>query len=143
LAPAIRWADFEPAIPREGAAALGNPLAGTEILLFLDPAEEGSLRLLNEALRLRAEDILVQVYLKDGLDLALAGDARALLAAVARGETPPAPAATEEEKAAARVLVERQRAAAKIETYPTAVWKGGRRRGAFTLESVVAAARGR
>jgi len=141
--PAIRWADFDPDIPRVGAASFGNPLAGVEVLLFLDPAQEASRRLLTEALGLHAQDVLVQVYLKDGVDLALAADPRAYLEAVAQGEPPPEPSVSDDEREAARTLVERQQEAARIEAYPTAIWKGGRRRGEFTLESILAVARPR
>lgn len=128
--PSVFVADFEPQIPREGAIAVADTGAPVEVLLFLDPAQEESRRLLREALDAKAEGVVVQVYLKD---LPLAADARPLLEAAARGEPVPTVAASP--------LVERTVKAANLSGYPTAIWKGGRKTGDFTLASILAAAR--
>lgn len=130
--PAVIVPDFEQQIPRQGAVALGEARAPIEILLFLDPAEEESKRLLEEALRLRAEDVILQVYLKDR---ALPADARGVLEAAAAGEPLPAPEPS--------TLPERQVSAARVTAYPTAIWKGGRQSGGWTLSQILAAARGK
>lgn len=101
--PAVLVPDFEPQIPREGATSLGDARAAHEILLFLDPEQEESRRLHREAKDLKAEDVILQVYL--------------------------------------RPLPERHVARARITEYPTAIWKGGRKSGAFTLAEVLVAAR--
>jgi hypothetical protein len=132
--PAVHWASFDAAIPREGAAALGNTRAPTEILLFLDPAQDLSRRLLREALEFRGDDVLLLVYLPG---VALASDARAYLETVALAEATTPPPETE----AGRILAERTKAAAKVLEFPTAIWKGGRTSGDFRLAKVLAAAR--
>jgi hypothetical protein len=134
--PALRWAEFEPEIPREGAIALGDPRAPTEILLFVDPAQEESRARLREALELKDEDTLVLVYARGQ---SLLPDARPYLEAVARGQAVDPPASDDPDLV--RVTVERIEAAAKVTEYPTAIWKGGRRHGAFTLSSIVTVAR--
>jgi len=128
--PAVILPDFEQQIPRQGAVPLGETRAPHEVLLFLDPAQEASRNLLKEALELKDEDVLVQVYLKDR---PLAPGSRAVLKAVARGDPlPPEEPST---------LPERWVKAAKLKEYPTAIWKGGRQDGAVTLASVLAAIR--
>jgi hypothetical protein len=126
-APSALVADFEPEIPREGAARIGDPTATTEVLLFLDPAQEASRKLLREALAADVQDAVLQVYLKDR---ALSPGARALLESAARGDPLPPLEATP--------LSGRIFAAANIDRYPTAITKGGRKSGDFTLASVLA-----
>ncbi len=128
--PTVLVPDFEQQIPRQGAVSLGDPRAAHELLLFLDPAQEESRKLLRDVLEAKAEDVLVQVYFKDR---ALPAGGRALLEAAARGEPLPAPEAS--------TLPERHVAAAKLTEYPTAIWKGGRRSGGFTLAEILAATR--
>jgi hypothetical protein len=100
------------------------------VLLFLDAAQEESRNLLHDVLELRAEDLLVHVYLKG---LALPSDGRAILEAAARGASLPPPVPS--------TLPERHVAAARITEYPTAIWKGGRKAGGLTLATILAAAR--
>jgi hypothetical protein len=134
--PALRWAEFEPEIPREGAVALGDPRAAIEILLFVDPAGEASRARLLEALELKADDTLVLVYVKGQ---ALPAGARAYLEPLARGQAVDPLLADDPDRA--RVTVERIEAAARITEYPTAIWRGGRRHGVFSLSSIVTVAR--
>jgi len=128
--PAVIIPDFETQIPRQGAVLLGDPRAKHEVLLFLDPEQPASLSLLRDALDTKEEEVVLQVYFKGR---ALPADGRAILEAVARGEplVPEKPG----------TLPERQAAAAKLTEYPTAIWKTGRKSGAFTLADTVAAAR--
>jgi hypothetical protein len=137
--PAVIVPAFEPRIPREGAAALGDPRAAHEVLLFLDPAQEASRRLLREALdafpekgepRPEAVDVLLHVYVKGR---ALRAEARAILDGIARGDLLPSAPPTP--------LLQRHAAAANVTEYPTAIWKGGRRSGAFTLAELLPAKR--
>ncbi len=128
--PAVILPDFETQIPRQGAVALGDPRAKHEVLLFLDPEQQASLALLREALDAKQEDVLLHVYLKGR---ALPADGRATLEAVSRGEPPPPETPT--------TLPERHVAAAKLAEYPTAIWKTGRKTGAFTLADILGAAR--
>jgi hypothetical protein len=128
--PAVVVPDFELSIPREGAVALGSARARIEVLLFIDPEQEASRNVLKDALEVKEEEIILHVYLKDR---ALEPGARAVLEAAARGEPLPAPEPS--------TLPARHAAAAKISEYPTAIWKGGRKDGAVTLATVLAAAR--
>ncbi len=127
--PQVLVPDFEQQIPREGAVALGDVRAPHEVLLFLDPAQEASRALLRDALDTRAEDVILQVYLKGR---ALPAGGRALLEAVARGEPLPPPEPS--------TLPERHVAAAKLTEYPTAIWKGGRESGSLSLAAILAKA---
>ncbi len=128
--PAVIIPDFETQIPRQGAVLLGDPRARHEVLLFLDPEQPASLSLLRDALDTKEEAVVLQVYFKGH---ALPADGRAILDAVARGEPlPPEEPST---------LPERHVAAAKITEYPTAIWKTGRKSGAFTLVDTLVAAR--
>jgi hypothetical protein len=128
--PAVVLPDFEPQVPRGGAASLGDARATVEVLLFLDPEQEESRNLLRDALEVKDPAVILQVYLKGR---ALPADARALLEAAARGD--PLPAA-EPSVHPARAVV-----AARITEYPTAIWKGGRQTGGVALAQVLAAAR--
>lgn len=127
--PAVLVPDFETQIPRQGAVPLGDARAAHEVLLFLDPAQEGSRKLLRAALDAKAEDVILQVYFKDR---ALPADGRALLEAAARGEPLPAPETS--------TLPERHVAAAKLTEYPTAIWKDGRESGNLSLAAILAKA---
>jgi hypothetical protein len=127
--PQVLVPDFETQIPRQGAVALGDPRAPHEVLLFLDPAQEASRAVLRDALKVKEEDVILQVYFKDR---ALPYGGRALLEAVARGE--PLPAAEES------TLPARHEAAAKLKEYPTAIWKGGRESGSLSLAAILAKA---
>jgi hypothetical protein len=128
--PAVVVPDFEPEIPRQGAVAIGDSRAPREVLLFLDPAQAASLALLRDALAARGEDVLLHVYLRGH---ALPADGREILEGVARGGAPPA--------AEPSALPERHVARAQVTEWPTAIWKTGRRSGAFSLAEVLAAAR--
>jgi hypothetical protein len=128
--PAVVVPDFETEIPRQGAVALGDARAPREVLLFLDPAQEASLAVLRDALAATTEDVLLHVYLRGH---ALPADGRAILETVARGGAPPA--------AQASALPERHVARARITEWPTAIWREGRRSGAFPLADILAAAR--
>lgn len=128
--PAVVLPDFGPEIPREGAAALGDPRASLEVLLFLDPEQEESRGVLRDALEAKAADTILQVYLKGR---ALPADARQVLEAAARGDPLPAPEPS--------VHPARAVAAGKITEYPTAIWRGGRQVGGVSLAQVLNAAR--
>jgi len=130
--PAVIVPDFEQEIPRQGAVALGNSRAPIEVLLFLDPAQEESRGILADALGLRDDDVILQVYLKDR---ALAPDAHAVLEAAARGDPLGDPEPS--------TIPARYVAAAKLTEYPTAIWKGGRQSGGWTLAQILSAARGK
>jgi hypothetical protein len=127
--PAVIIPDFATDIPRQGAFPLGDARAPNEILLFLDPAEETSRALLRDALVANTPGVILEIYLKDRV---LPADARPLLEAAARGDPLPDP---EPSPLPARTV-----AAAKITEYPTAIWKGGRRTGPFTLADILTAA---
>jgi hypothetical protein len=128
--PAVVLPAFDPQIPREGAASLGEARAAVEVLLFLDPEQEESRNVLRDALEVAAPDVILHVYLKGR---ALPRDARPLLEAAARGGALPA--------AEPSVHPARAASAAKITEYPTAIWKGGRQVGGVSLAQVLAAAR--
>lgn len=130
--PAIVLPDFEPEIPREGAAAIGEARAPIEVLLFVDPEQEASRNLLRDALEITDKDVLLRIYLRGR---ALPADARALLEAAARGDALPAPEPS--------VHPARAVAAAKVTEFPTAIWKGGREGVGANLPRILAAARTR
>lgn len=136
--PDVLWADFAPFVPRTGFAMLGNPLAEKEVLLFVDLSQEPSRALVRDALRVVPEtnaDICVRIYGGDDLILAQrTGRLRAYL----RDPTPqPGDAAS-----VAHLIRRQERARRELNVteLPTAVWKGGRRSGAFALRDVLAAA---
>ena len=136
--PQVRWPRFEPEIPRREAAALGDPFAEIEVLLFVDPGQETSRRLMRDALRLAGKDTLFYFFARgdDGARLMAAqrdGRLAAFLedpAADPRGDLEPF-----------RSEVARQQAAANVTEYPTVIWHGGRRSGDFDLRAVLAGAR--
>jgi hypothetical protein len=125
MPPTVLVPAFEPQIPRQGAASIGDLRAPREVLLFLDPAQEASVRILRDALAANAQGVLFQIYLRDR---ALPSDGRALLERLARGEPlPPAEPSPHPARAAA---------AARITEWPTAIWKEGRRAGSFALADI-------
>jgi hypothetical protein len=137
--PPIRWQSFARAIPRAGAAMLGNPTAEREILLFVDPGEEASRSLLREAADLGLgpkSDLLLVLYAKGDAGARLvAAHAAGRLAALLR-----APDAWDGDLAAARAIVERQEAAMDalgIRAFPTALWKDGKSEGNVPLAALV------
>jgi hypothetical protein len=128
--PAVVVPDFEPEIPRQGAVALGDARAAREVLLFLDPEQDASLVLLRDALAATEEDVLLHVYLRGR---AMVSDDRPALEALARGGVLP--------PAEPGALADRHVARARIEEWPTAIWRDGRRAGAFALGDILRAAR--
>jgi len=136
--PDVLWADFAPFMPRTGFATLGNPLAETELLLFVDLSQDSSRAIVRDALQVVPETnagICVRVY--GGADLILAQRSGRLRAYLRDLAPPPGDAAS------VRHLVERQergRRKLNVTELPTAVWKGGRRSGGFALRDVLAAA---
>ena len=132
------WADFAIFAPRAGFATLGNPLAETEVLLFVDLTQDASRALVREALRLVPErDATVCLRLYGGADLILAQRSGRLREYLRDLEPPPGDAAS------VSYFIERQERAReelKVTEFPTAVWKGDRRSGAFALRDVLAAA---
>jgi len=138
--PQVRWTEFEPDIPRAGAAWLGNPLAPVEVLLFVDPRQEASRQLMREALRLRAPDVLFFFYAPgdEGARLMLAHRRGALEAFLAEPGSSTEPG---DDLEPLRAEVARQAAAAHVTEYPTVIWKGGRITGKIDLASILAAAR--
>ncbi len=134
--PGVRWPRFAQAMPREGVAHLGNPLAESEILLFVDPAQPESRALMEEAAALALEgypDLLLHFYAP--------GDAMAaLLEAESAGrvrEYLKAPAAGDGGTHAMLGRIERARRKLGVVAYPTALWHGGGETGAFRLADVI------
>lgn len=136
--PQVRWARFEPEIPRREAAALGDPLAPIEVLLFVDPDEEASRRVMRDALRLARKDTLFYFF-ADGDHGArmMAAHRNGRLAAYL--ENPTADPAIDLEPFRAEIA--RQQAAAKVTELPTVISGDGRRTGDFDLGAVLAGAR--
>ncbi|MHC4972514.1 MAG: hypothetical protein ACYTG3_09290 [Planctomycetota bacterium] len=136
--PDVLWADFAAFVPRAGFATLGNPLAETEVLLFVDLNQEASRALVRDALEIVPEanaQICLRIY--GGADLILAQQ-RGRLRHYLRDLAPPPGDA-----ASIAYLLERQTRAQRqlrVTELPTAVWKDGRRSGAFALRDVLAAA---
>ncbi|MHC4669712.1 MAG: hypothetical protein ACYTFD_15040, partial [Planctomycetota bacterium] len=140
--PDLLWPDFAPFVPRAHAAALGDPLSETEVLLFVDLEQESSRALVREALRLipaQGAEVLVHLYApgEPGAHLILAQQ-RGELRRYLQDLVPP-----QGEGAAVRLVLERQERARdelKVTEFPTAIWKNGRRSGALRLRDVLAAA---
>lgn len=136
--PDVLWAEFARFVPRRGFAMLGDPLAKDEVLLFVDLSQESSRALVRDALQVvpeRNAEICVRIY--GGADLILAYRSGRLREYLRDLAPPPGQAAS------VGHLVERQERARKelqVTELPTAVWKGGRRSGAFALRDVLAAA---
>jgi hypothetical protein len=141
MAPAsVRYATFAPSIPRRHAAALGDPIAPNEVLLFVDPEQEASRAIMREALEVMpayAEQVLLSIYApgEQGVLLVLA-QKRDSLPAYLDSLTPPPG-----EPKSVRHIAERQQEAWRelgIDRFPTALWKGGRKSGEFTLREILA-----
>jgi hypothetical protein len=136
--PDVLWADFATFVPRAGFATLGNPLAETEVLLFIDLTQDASRALVREALQTVPEtnaEVCLRLY--GGADLILAQRSGRLRDYLRDLEPPPGNAAS------VGYLIEREdraRRELKVTELPTAVWKGDRRSGAFALRDVLAAA---
>jgi hypothetical protein len=136
--PDVLWADFAAFVPRAGFATLGNPLAKTEVLLFVDLSQEASRALIRDAAEIVPEqDAEVCVRLYGGADLILAQQQGRLRDYLRAPDLTPGDAAS-----VAHLLArqERARRQLRVTELPTAVWKGGRRSGAFALRDVLAAA---
>lgn len=136
--PDVLWADFATFVPRSGFATLGNPLADTEVLLFVDLNQEASRALVRDALEIvPATNAQICVRLYGSADLILAQQ-RGRLREYLRDLTPPPGDA----KSVGYLLERQERACRQLEIseFPTAVWKDGRRSGAFALRDVLAAA---
>jgi len=141
--PSVRWPSFAIQVPRRDSAALGNRSAPAEVLLFVDPSQEASQTVLRDALSLQpafGDGVLIYLYApgEQGERLLLAQQAGRLEAYLRDGATPPGDPKT------IRALLERQEEARKqlgIETFPTVVWKGGRKSGRFDLRSILESAR--
>ena len=57
--PSVRWTRFDHAMPRAGAAMLGEPMAKKEILVFVDPEQEESRRLMARLANEESETLYV------------------------------------------------------------------------------------
>jgi hypothetical protein len=136
--PDVLWADFAAFVPRAGFATLGNALAETEVLLFVDLEQDASRALVREALEIvppTNAEVCLRIY--GGAGLILAQQRGRLRDYLRDLEPPPGDAAS------VGYLIERQKRAQRqlrITEFPTAVWNGGRRSGAFALRDVLAAA---
>jgi len=139
--PDVRVPAFAPRVPRAGAAAIGDPRAETEVLVFLDPAQESSRAVMRELAALEAEDVLVHVYApgEAGARLMLAqsrGDLAGYL-----GDPKPLP---DEELDPFRLHVERQQKAWRalgVDRLPAAVCRKNRWIGEVDLQRVLAGCR--
>lgn len=136
--PDVLWADFAAFVPRSGFATLGNPLSDTEVLLFVDLNQEASRALVRDALEIvpvTNADICLRFY--GSADLILAQQ-RGRLREYLRDLVPP----PGDVKSVGYLLARQERARKQLEVdeFPTAVWKDGRRSGAFALRDVLAAA---
>ncbi|MHC4339470.1 MAG: hypothetical protein ACYSX0_04545 [Planctomycetota bacterium] len=141
LAPAsVRYARFAPAIPRRHAASLGDPIAPHEVLLFVDPEQEASRALMREALEIMpayAERVFLNIYApgEPGVLLVLAQKRDSLKDYLESLATPPG------DPKSVRHIAERQQEAwgeLGIDRFPTALWRGGRKSGDFTLREILA-----
>jgi len=141
MAPAsVRYATFAPSIPRRHAAALGDPVAQGEVLLFVDPEQAASRAIMREALEIMpayAEQVFMSIYApgEHGVLLVLAQKRDSLPAYLESLTLPPG------DPESVRHIAERQEEAWRelgIDSFPTALWKGGKRSGVFALREILA-----
>ncbi|MGH7162970.1 MAG: hypothetical protein ACREID_05760, partial [Planctomycetota bacterium] len=134
------------AMPRHEAAVLGDPVGAAEALLFLDLGQEESRRVAREALELlpdlRARGVRIVVYAGGEDGAALVAAQRAGRAADGLRSLLERKRATADPSAALVVArQERARAQLGIDAYPTALWRDGRKTGAFSLREIADAVR--
>jgi hypothetical protein len=141
LAPtSVRYATFAPSIPRRHAAALGDPVAPHEVLLFVDPEQEASRAIMREALEIMpayGEQVFLSIYAPGGHGVLLVlAQKRDSLEAYLEHLTPPPG-----DPNSVRHIAERQEEAWRelgIDSFPTALWKGGRKSGDLMLSEILA-----
>jgi len=135
----LRWSRFAHDLPRVGAAHLGSETAPREVLLVVDPADEASRKLMKAAAGLAptlGAGTAIYFY---------APTSPRLLAAFRAGRLKDF---LEEPDTSARGMRaanppkgwQRQNEALQklgVDTYPTALWRGGRKTGSIDLRGVI------
>lgn len=140
--PNIRYVDFAPQVPRAGAANLGRPTAPAELLLFVDPDNEASRKVMRELANLApayADRVFVYIFAKgkQGIRLLLAYRADMLERYLRTLADPPGDPATVRDLAARQ---DQAREDLGIKELPAAVWgqrPNQRATGDFDLKDVL------
>jgi hypothetical protein len=140
--PNIRYVDFAPQMPRAGAATLGRPTAPAELLLFVDPGDKASRKVMSDLANLApeyAERVFVYVFAKGeyGPALLLAHRADMLERYLRTLAEAPGDPATVADLAARQ---DKARQDLGIEEFPAAVWgrhPNQRATGAFDLKDAL------